>query len=341
MNKFIFFILCGLLLRFCPSISAQSINWKVGFDSYFDNREYYNNYAYPGSILGSKVHAFGGFSIDENNSFNLGGDWLYEFGDELRPELFNPILFFEHHANEISLYMGAFPRNGLIAHNNILLSDTFNYFRPNVEGIYLEYANSWFKQNVWLDWTSRQTTEAHEAFLVGGTGTIGKGIFMGRYDFIMCHVAAKAEQTTPNHVRDNGGLTFVAGLNLSDKLFVDSMSVSTGIAYSYDRLRGIYELEYYYGSLTELFVNYKRGSLRNTLYVGDGQVNLVGDKLYTAKFYNRIDFILDVFKKGRVKGEVECSLHFLPEVMDFSQKFHISVNLGRTTPLNNPKWVDW
>ncbi len=323
-------ILFTILLTFfylTPSIT-QEIKWKAGFNSFFDNREYFNDYAEPGSILGARTFAEAGFSIDDKNSFSVGLDFMYEFGDKTRVEHIKPILYYHHFSQSTEIYMGAFPRRGLVNLPFVMQSDTFNYYRPNVEGIFLKFQNSWGRQDVWLDWTSRQTIDQKETFLIGATGQTTQGKIFGRYDFIMYHYAGKAILDPGEHLRDNGGATAIIGANLSGFTPLDTLMLTTGGTMSYDRLRGVYDMKFYLGSITELLVGYKMFSIRNTLYLGDGQVNCVGDKMYTAPFYDRTDFIWNLFRKGPAKGVVEFSLHFLPETLDFSQKFTIYIDIN-------------
>ena len=90
--------------------TAQEITWKAGYHSFFDNREYFNNYAAPGSALGSRIFAEGGIALDERNTFSIGLDFMYEYGDEIRSEYINPTLYFHHIGSEAEVYMGAFSR---------------------------------------------------------------------------------------------------------------------------------------------------------------------------------------------------------------------------------------
>lgn len=316
------------------SLTAQEIMWKAGFNSFFDNREYFNEYAQPGSVLGARTFAQGGFWIDEHNLFSIGVDFMYEFGDKTRLEFIKPILYYHHNTPTTKIYMGAFPRRDLFELPYVMQADTFQYFRPNVEGIYVKFENSWGEQDAWLDWTSRQTTDARETFLIGGTGKAKLGLFFARYDFIMYHYAGRAETEEPENVRDNGGLTAVLGANLSGLTPLDTLVISTGFTGSYDRYRTLYDLQFTAGSISEVYAKYKRFGIKNTTYFGDGQVNLVGDQMYTAPFYNRTDFIWNIFQKGPVKGFVEFSLHLLPGTTDYSQKFAIYLDISGRKKIN-------
>ncbi len=314
---------------------AQEFLWNSGIHTFFDNREYFNKYIQPQSMLG--VRGFGdiGFAVDENNQFSAGANLLYEFGSTFNKQNILPILYFKHKSKHAQVNMGAFPRRNLVKLPSVLQTDTFNYYRPNVEGIYLDFSNSLGHQNVWLDWTSRQTDVDRETFLIGATGEIRPGIWFLKYDFIMYHYAGTAIPDTNDHIRDNGGLVFIGGLNLSDKLILDSLTISSGITMSYDRLRNVYDTDFRYGNITELFASYKGVGLRSTTYFGEGQTQMVGDGMYSANFYSRLDLFLNLFRKSKVKSQVEFSFHFLPEVVDVSQRFVIYLELGgKSRPLN-------
>lgn len=317
-----------LLFIIINSSFAQEIKWKAGFYGFFDNREYFNSYAQPQSILGARTFAEGGFIIDKQNEFGIGIDYMYEFGADPSGDNINPIIYYNYHNDYAELYMGAFARHSLVSMPLVLQNDTFNYYKPNIEGIYIGFHNSWGKQDVWLDWTSRQTMTDRETFLIGATGIahMSKVAFF-KYDFLMYHYAGTAAENN-TEVRDNGGGVAMLGANLSSLTPLDSLCISTGYTGSYDRMRGVYELQYQHGSVSELFAQYKMFGLRSMLYFGDGQTMMVGDPMYSAPIYNRTDLILNVFRKGRVKGAVEMALHFIPSEIDYSQKFTIYIDIS-------------
>lgn len=325
LNRYL--IITTLLLPISKEVFAQELQWKAGFHGFFDNREYFNDYAQPQSILGARTFAEGGFAIDEYSEFNVGVDFMFEFGADATSDNLSPILYYHYDDDRTELYMGAFPRYSLVTMPLALQNDTFYYYKPNVEGIYLSYQHKNFQQNIWLDWTSRQTTEKRETFLVGASGKVNSDLLFGHYDFLMYHYAGvMAEDHMP--VRDNGGFRVIAGANLSKYTALDSLSISSGYLGSYDRLRASYDLTYYHGSLSELYANYKLFGLRSTMYFGDSQVLLVGDPMYRSTIYNRTDVILNVLRKGRVKGVVELAFHFVPGETDYSQKFVIYVDIN-------------
>lgn len=330
---YVIFVLLALIQS--QKTITQEIIWNSGVHTFFDNREYFNKYVQPQSMLGIRGFGDVGFAIDKNNQFSAGANFLYEFGSVFNKQNIVPVIYFKHLSKHAQVNMGAFPRNNLIDLPYVLQTDTFRYYRPNVEGIYLKFSNSFGYQKLWLDWTSRQTQFDRETFLIGATGMSNLGIWLFRYDFIMYHYAGTAVPDTSDHIRDNGGLFFSGGLNLSSFTALDSLTIRTGITMSYDRLRNVYETDYRLGNITELYGIYKGIGLRSTTYLGEGQTQMVGDGLYSAKFYSRLDLFVSFFRKSRVKSQVEFSFHFLPEVVDVSQRFTIFVQLGgKSKPLN-------
>lgn len=313
--------------------SGQSFIWNAGMHGFFDNRELFNDYTQPQTIFGARTFASFGLALNDHQEFAAGVDLLFEFGSEtgsIQPE---PILYFSHDSKHSEIKIGAFPRRSLVNMPLYMLSDTLNYYRSNIEGTFIEFRTSWGFQNIWLDWTSRQTDVNRETFLLGGTGGLRKGLLFYRHHFMMFHYAGPAVDIENDHIRDNGGLNVLLGLDLSSKTPLDTLVISSGFSFSYDRLRNVYDTRYYYGSLSELRMSYKGIGIRNTLSVGDGMVQMMGDPMFKAGFYNRSDIFWRFFRDGAVQGRAEFSVHFLPADINFSQRLVIFVRLDGFKPL--------
>jgi hypothetical protein len=288
-------------------------------------------------MFGTQTFAEVGFKVDNRNSFSAGANFLYEFGSKASGNNLHPVFYYKHQTENIKLLLGSYGRKNLYQLPDVLQHDTFQYYRPNSEGIFIEAIQSWGKQNVWLDWTSRQTMTDRETFLIGGTGIVSPANFFVRYDFIMHHHAGTAAHDSNDHIRDNGGLAVMCGYNFTPFTSFDSLCLSTGITGSYDRLRHVYELDYRLGNIWEIYALYKGLGIKSMLYWGEGQTQMVGDGLYSAKFYERTDFIWQFARKGPVKAEVKFSLHFLPEVVDMSQSLtvYLDINGHKKLSFNN------
>lgn len=329
------FVSIVLGIIFQNAVFSQEFIWKAGNFSFFDNREYFNKYVQPQTMFGTQTFAEAGFKVDEQNSFSAGANFLYEFGSKASLEKLKPILYFRHQSDYVKLMVGSFSREGVYQLPDVLQYDTFKYYRPNHEGIFLAFGNTNVNQNVWLDWTSRQTETDRETFLIGGTGKLWLQNLLIRYDAIMYHYAGTAMHDTTDHIRDNGGLVFSAGFNFTPLTNFDTLFLSTGLTGSYDRLRNVYDLDFRIGNIWELYALYKGIGIKSTFYWGEGQTQMVGDGLYSARYYERTDFIWQFARKGPVKAEVKFTAHFLPEVVDFSQSLNIYIDINGRKQLTN------
>ncbi|MBN2611218.1 MAG: hypothetical protein JXB00_06645 [Bacteroidales bacterium] len=307
----------------------QTFEWQAGFHGFFDNREYFNEYTNDQTMFGARVSAGAGFAIDANNRFRAGLNYLYEFGS--KGELIAPDITLYYHAEKgpLKFLLGAFPRKGLISQPKILLTDTLEYYRPNTEGMFIEYEKGLFRHNVWIDWTGRQSANKRETFLIGATGHIGSDLLFYEHNLLMYHYAAPAVPIPDDHLRDNGGITAVLGTNLSSWLPLDSMVLSSGIAFSYDRLRNVYDARTPVGWYSELHLAHKGFGLHGTFYTGDAHTLLYGDRFYTSTSYQRLDLSYTRSKGSLITGRLQFSFHFVPGALDFSQQFVVYINLEK------------
>lgn len=306
---------------------SQEFIWNAGFNGFFDNREYFNDYIEPQTMFGSRIFGCGGLAINDQHEFGVGVDFLYEFGGKVNSNSFAPIVYYHFHNQLINFYMGAFPRKFLADFPNVLQTDTINYYRPNIEGVFVEFSKPWGSQSFWIDWTSRQTNTDRESFKIYATGKLQKSVFFYRHDLMMVHLAGPAISIPGDHIRDQGGANFQFGLNLSSYIFLDSLIISTGYAMSYDQYRNVYDLQFHHGSLSELTAEYRNLGIKNTLYFGDGQAHGVGEAVYEAGFYNRTDLYWRIFRINNVDARIEFSFHFIEDVLDFSQKITVYAKL--------------
>ncbi len=314
----------ALFLAFLPiSWLAHSQVIDFRYHGFLDNREYFNEFIAPQTIFGNRASAALGFQFDSINAVYVGGSYLYEFGskgDLVAPDL---TLYYEYNQRPFRFYFGSFPRHDKILHPKVLMTDTLYYFRPNVEGTFLEVAGGWGHQNVWIDWLSRQSLTKEEIFLVGYSGNLNfKPGYLKSY-FIMQHIAGTANPDEPHNLRDNGGAVLSLGADLSSYLFFDKFSIDAGGAYSYDQLRGVYDLKHYFGFIGNLKAEYKILGLEYTFYRGEGQVQTIGDSFYKSKKYMRLDGYIVPYRNQNMFIRAQFGFHFLPGLIDFSQQLTV------------------
>jgi len=228
------FLVLTLLLLFevpaclqTPVANSQKFEWKAGLDGFLDNREYFS-IDIPQTIFGSRAWGEVGASLSEMHHLSVGMNYLYEFGHDLSAHTPVATMYYTYDDEKINFQIGSFPRRNLLEYPIALLSDTLQYYRPNIQGAYLGYRGIWGYQNVFIDWTSRQTDENPETFLFGFSGKVQKGILFLNHHLLMGHFARKGIPDPDYHLRDNGGFHITIGTNLSDSSPLDSLSFSMG-----------------------------------------------------------------------------------------------------------------
>jgi hypothetical protein len=304
---------------------AQSIAYKLGYFGFMDNREYFNPYVNDQTIFGSRINAEAGVAFG-NKKVMAGIDYLYEFGS--KGELIPPdiTLYYNSKSKYLDFYLGAFPRLNLLNMPMALMIDTFQYYRPNIEGILLNYTGENFRHNIWLDWQGRQSYDTRERFMLGFSGQARMGLFTYQHHAIMSHVAHTLDAPPDQHLEDNGGYAVLVGMDLSSVTGLDTLSFATGYLGSYDRLRGVYDMQFASGWLTEIEFCYLGFGMRGTIYRGDSQKILSGDGFYKSTKYSRGDVFYRV-SKSHIQGIFQFSFHFLPGNMDLSMSLTVRAQL--------------
>jgi hypothetical protein len=322
-----YFLLFLFLIVSAKGALAQQLDYKIEFEGFADNREYFSKWIEPQTIFGERAEFQVGVKADSNNSLYFGLSHTYEFGGEkslLAPQLY---AYYEGEVNGFQFNIGAFPRDDKVKHPLILLSDTLHYFRPAIEGAFLNVNKNWGYQNLWIDWLSRQTQENYEVFLAGLSGLLKTNTLYFNYHLIMQHLAGTASKDIEHNLQDNGGLVSLLGINLSENIFLDTLSISSGYTMSYDRKRGLYGLRYFHGSISNLEASYKGHGISAWYYNGEGQVQVIGDQFYTAPNYFRLNTFITPINNRFVTARFTFAFHFVPGELDFSQMFRLNFKL--------------
>ena len=174
MKRFLAFVICILPLTGL----TQTFNYNITFEGIGDNREYFSGKANSQTILGSRGAFEAGIKID-NHQMMVGLSHLLEFGSELNYHQPKLTLYYQYTDAQKDFLFGAFPRRNRINFPLAMLTDTLQYYRPNIEGLYGEVRWGWGHQNAFVDWVSRQTDIKRENFMAGASGKISyKNIFL-------------------------------------------------------------------------------------------------------------------------------------------------------------------
>lgn len=312
-------------------LKAQEVGVKLDFFGYVDNREFKAPYTLPKTILGTQLSPQLYIKLQENHYLYGGINYNQNFGKHAENKSrVNPIAYYNYQSDKIDFALGFIPRHERLKDvPRIVLADTFAYDRPNIEGMYFQYKGSNFKQAVFIDWLSQQSYTQREQFVVGITGHYDWGLLYFKNDGLLYHNALTSNDSIEEHIQDNGVITGRLGLDLSEKTFLDSLTIDAGAAVGFDRVRTEYGMRVRKGFISSQYFGYKNFGLENTLYLGEA-INLPnGDPFYHRSNYDRLDLSWTPFKTGAIEGKFVASFHFAQGEVSNQQAFTLRYNFDQ------------
>lgn len=329
-TTYLFLLILSFLTAF-QKAQGQKIGLKIDFLGYADNREYKAPYSIPKTFFGATLSPNLYFQLDSNHRIYGGLHFNQEFGiNKENKNRINPIAYYNYQTSKIDFAIGFIPRYERTKDiHRMVLADTFQYDRPNLEGMYFQYKNKGFRQAVFIDWTNKQGFQNREQFIAGISGKYQKGIVYLQNEGLLYHNALSANDSLDEHIQDNAIVMLRLGVDLSEKTFLDSLTIDAGATYGFDRVRSVYEMQKSPGFISNIYLGYKRFFLANTLYLGKA-VNLPnGDPFYHRAQYDRIDIGWIPFKTERIDGKFTASFHASKGYFDNQQSFTLRYRFGR------------
>lgn len=338
--KKIYFVLLSVLLS-ATALKAQVLEGNFNLFSFMDNREYLNSGRFSQTIFGNRISPEIGLKLDSNNRIRVGFNALYEFGSQNNTfvDQISPVIYYEYQQKEWNFFIGSFPRLNLLTdYPRALLKDTLNYYRPNIEGMLVKYETPKFREIIWLDWTSRQTKVDKETFLFGFSGKYKPGLIFINHHAFLFHNAGTAIPNPAESLQDNGAVSAEIGADLSYKTFLDSLTISAGGMMSIERTRAVSSsFNTPKGFTSNLYASYKRLSIQNTFYSGEGHFIIYGDTFYDAKNYDRVDLGFTAIKGKKLEGKFVFTYHFADGIIDNQQAFFLRYNINYAKSLKRNK----
>lgn len=326
-------LILAVTLLASTAMRAQDIGWNVDFHGFADNREYAQSGRYSQSILGVRLAPEIYFSLDSTHFLHGGINYMHEFGSRAnKADRVSPTVYYNYKRQGHDFFIGMFPRANLLSgYHRALLNDTLHYYRPNIEGLLWRYSRHKFHQQVWIDWTSRQTAIDREQFLAGMSGHIAMGSAYFSHQLTLWHNARSEGPNGANStpIRDNGAAMAKFGVDLTSATFLDSLDISAGGLVAYDRLRGVYDWQTPKGFIADLYAEYQNFFVANSFYAGERLPIVYGDNFYTASRYNRLDIGWKPLQYKGLEGQFTLSLHFTPGAVDNQQQFTLRYHIGR------------
>jgi hypothetical protein len=318
----------GFVLLINLTCAAQHPDFYLGFDQILDNREYFTRYADDQTIFGARINPGVAFGFDSLHAVYLGINYMVEFGGDLlgvKPQL---DLYYSYQAEHLQMKFGSFPRREVMEYPLFLLTDSLDYYRPNLEGASIRYQWSWGTVHGWVDWTGRASQETRESILAGIDATLRLGMFYVAPTATRYHLARSRAPDDMNQVRDDGSILVLAGVDLSDRLFFDQLEFASGLATTYKQQRPARYYQWFNGWYSRLDIRYWIFGIKGTCYFGDPSPLAYGDPLYTSGNYARIDLFMDPFKNPRISSKFAWNFHILPwDGLYMSQQILIHISL--------------
>lgn len=328
--KKLYFLSFLLLIAFTGQ--AQKLEYKVLFQGIGDNREFTHEYNFPQTILGERTSVELGTTIDSLHHFRFGISHFFEFGaeaDGVKPDL---IAYYQYDDGKDEFFFGSFPRLELLDFPLAMITDTFLYYRPNIEGLYGKHRWSWGHQGGFIDWTGRQTMTRRETFMAGASGEMRFGNFYFQNYLILFHHALTAAENPDEHITDNMGATLYLGYNFAKMTGLQKAYLKMGVMESAIRERGVDDSYTTGTSLTgQLYGEGKRFALRSTFSFGNGQHMMNGDPYYAQNSYVRTDIIWKFLQHKQLQGNFNLSFHLIDgSTLDQQQQLSLIYRFGNT-----------
>jgi hypothetical protein len=311
-------------------LQSQEINAEIVYEGFFDNREYFHELSPHYSLFGNRLSPGLNLALNDSNRIHAGFSYLYEFGGQINNRKPKYYAYFTSNNRYIDFHFGIFPRSAMAPMRRALLNDTVRYFRPFMEGMGLHIKTAHGFIEGWVDWTSRQTENLREAFLIGIQGEWSVHNFFINHQTLALHFAKTRTAGPEEHIRDNIGNSILVGFRSDDLLFFDNFSLSAGTIVSFDRLRTAYNWKTPAGFFADAQIRYGIFSIDAMIYEGEDHDLMFGDNFFSATNYTRVDGNIQLFDTEIIQGKVQGSIHFIEGEINYSQLFTLILELDQT-----------
>jgi len=235
---------------------------------------------------------------------------MYEFGGDLTGVVPQIDLYYSFTSKHLKMLFVSFPRRDLTDYPLFMLTDSLNYYRPNIEGSFIQYSWEWGTIHGWVDWTGRATEEIRESIFVGLDATLTAGRFYFKPTTTRYHMAHTLAVDDATHIRDDGAIALIAGVDISDLVPLDFFSLSSGSMSTYMQARPA-DYVWAHGWLSELNVKHAIAGFKGTYYKGGPSPLIYGDHLYRSGHYGRIDIYVEPFSNPRIAARFGCGVHLM------------------------------
>lgn len=303
-----------------------------------DNREYKSSVQKSQTIFGALDDASLGMYIDSSHIFRVGLSYLHEFGAVATSEYLDLVLYYQFTDYPYTFFLGSFPRRQAFRYPTALLRDSVQYYRPCVEGTFYEWRFKAGFENIWIDWTGRQTEKNRETFLLGFSGQINKdNLYLSHY-LLYYHYAGRKNPVLKDYLRDNGGLMVRGGYQAFDWYFIDTLKLYVDGVVSYDRIRWKTSWHTPVGIEAGIEAGIRKFGGEFLYYQGIHKEHnewhrmVWGDPVYTAGKFGKLSVYYTPFTTSYVSAKFILSFYFLEGKVDSRELFLLNMAFGKKFP---------
>lgn len=355
LNKLIYTLVAFLLVS--PlSLSAQELTYEIGYETFFDNREYSNTKSATtnsGTDFASRITPTIGMKFAEGNTLNLGVAALQPLGvggDGLFTDA-KLQLYYTFDTERWSATAGLFPsdRMKIDSYSTAFFSNDYRFYENTIDGVMGRYTyDNSFIEFV-CDWQGQPTSTIREKFQLLSAGRYNWSNFYAGYNLSITHFAGQDDGEFSNVV-DNALLNPCIGFQKSG-LYDFDFKVSLLQSMQRDRS---FENKWLSPRMGELAFKVSRWgfSVDERLYLGDdlyplydghiledGTYMEYGEQLYTGDlffraangFYNRAALCYD---RSFFNDMMQIKVHFVTHCdgggVGTEQILELNVKLGGT-----------
>ncbi|MFR9629511.1 MAG: hypothetical protein SNF73_08435 [Rikenellaceae bacterium] len=221
LNRRICTLVAVLLTIFLP-VSAQVLTYEVGFETYFDNREYSVTdiaTSNSGSEFASRLTPKVGLTFAEGSELKLGLAAMQPLGvggDGLFSEI-NLLLYYTYDSSMWSVSAGLFPsyRMNIDCYSTAFFSDEYIFYDNSIDGIMGRYGCGDSFVEFVCDWQGQPTITTREKFKLLSAGRYMWPKIYAGYNLSVTHFAGQADGGEFSNVVDNALLNPCVGFRTS------------------------------------------------------------------------------------------------------------------------------
>lgn len=319
------------------SLQAQEYRWKMGFDYFFDNREYKkSSFDIPQTMNGIWLQPLGGISWDSAHAVYGGVNLLKIPGTDEVADNAELVLYYQYETPKVLFRAGSFSSiEALPNYSDFFYSDSVNNFMPLMQGFFWQIGRDRNFVNAWMDWTGYATPEARESFFLGLSGKASRGILFGDFQSYLFHYAGTNPGNPAYGVSEHLQLMASAGIEYALENSFNGL-LSVGILAGMERDRKADISHKPVGFTARADASFWGFGTENTFYAGDPRMRLYpgyGTELYwgnpflRGSTYLQSKWYVNLIDTELVSARVNCNLHLTEGNLLFQQTLSVSVSI--------------